>query len=398
MKDNGYLALSNYRVPRIYMLSRYAEVDNTGEFQTKGDIKILYTVMQNIRILIVRMAYRNLSRSLTIAIRYGIVRTQFKDKAGSNEERSIIDYQTHQFKLIPLLAYSYAFVFVYKRLMDDFATLKKQIKAGDLSGIGDMHTISSGTKAFYTWMTLKGMEECRQACGGAGYSMHSGLPTLAQDYAAQVTYEGDNTVMAQQCARFLVKSMSKLMKGEKLTGWVSYLNNVSEVSEFTCKAEKPEDFDCLETLEEMMMVRACRMIGDTCMKIAQSKEPMQTRWNEMFQQELVDMSRVHTMLVTFQIFKNGIKSSWLQESTKKHLCNLCKVFAAYDVSKDCQELFECEYFQPGHSKMLGEYVKLVFAKIRPQMLPLVESFGNNDNILNSCIGNFYGDIYENQLE
>jgi acyl-CoA oxidase len=58
--------------------------------------------------------------------------------------------------------------------------------------------------------------------------MHSGLPTLVQDYAAQCTYEGDNTVMAQQCARFLVKSIGKIFKGETLTGWVSYLNNFND--------------------------------------------------------------------------------------------------------------------------------------------------------------------------
>lgn len=231
MKDNGYMAFNNVRISRINMLNRYAEVDEKGNFSQKGNLKILYTVMQNIRILIIRMAYRNLSRGLVIAIRYAIVRTQFQDKAGSDEERSIMDYQTHHFKLIPLLSQCYAFLFVHKRLLADFNTIKKQIKAGDLSEIGNMHTISSGTKAFYTWMVLKGLEECRQACGGAGYSLHSGLPTLLQDYAAQVTYEGDNTVMAQQCARFLVKSVAKLFKGTKLTGWVSYLNAVPEVLE-----------------------------------------------------------------------------------------------------------------------------------------------------------------------
>jgi len=145
------------------MLCRYAEVDCNGVFRSKGDIKILYTVMQSIRILIVRMAYKNLSRGLTIAIRYGIVRTQFKDKAGSEDERQIMDYQTHQFKLIPLLSSCYAFVFVYQRLHDDFDIMKRKIKEGDLSGINDLHTISSGTKAFYTWMALEGLETCRQA-------------------------------------------------------------------------------------------------------------------------------------------------------------------------------------------------------------------------------------------
>lgn len=163
MKDNGYMAMNHIRIPRFNMLSQYAEVDKKGNFKPKGNLKILYTVMQSIRILIIRMAYTQLSRGLTIAIRYGIVRTQFKDKSGSNEERAIIDYQTHQFKLIPLLCQCYAFVFAHKRMQDDYNSIKKMIKKGDLSKIGDLHTISSGMKSFYTWMTLDGLEVCRQS-------------------------------------------------------------------------------------------------------------------------------------------------------------------------------------------------------------------------------------------
>ena len=398
MKDNGYMCLNHIRIPRNYMLSRYAEVDEEGKYKVKGNLKILYTVMQSIRILIVRMSYKHLSRGLAIAIRYGIVRTQFKDKAGSDQERAIIDYQTHQFKLIPLLSTCYALVFTNQRLANDFSILKKKIKAGDLSGINDLHTISSGMKAFYTWMTLEGLEVCRQACGGAGYSLHSGLPTLIQDYAGTVTYEGDNTVMAQQCAKFLVKSLGKIMKGEKLTGWVSYLNNVQDITEYKCQAKSPEDFDNLDTLEEMMMVKACFLIGDVCLKMVQGSEHINTKWNEMYQQELVEMARAHTLFVTFQIFKDGIKSSLLQEATKKHLYNLCKIFAANEVNNNCGPLFECGYFSAGHQKMNLEFIKMQFKLVRPVMLPLIESFGNNDNILNSCIGNFYGDIFENQLE
>jgi len=159
MKDNGYMAFNHIRIPRNHMLNRYAEVDREGNYRELGNLKILYTVMQSIRILIVRMAFTTLAKGLTIAIRYAIVRTQFKDKHGSNEERPIMDYLTHQFKLIPLLSQTYAFMFVCRRLQNEFASLKKKIKQGDLSEIGLMHTISSGTKAFYTWMVQSGLEE-----------------------------------------------------------------------------------------------------------------------------------------------------------------------------------------------------------------------------------------------
>jgi acyl-CoA oxidase len=40
------------------------------------------------------------------------------------------------------------------------------------------------------------MIQVRQALGGAGYTAWSGLPRLIEDYSPQVTFEGDNTVMA----------------------------------------------------------------------------------------------------------------------------------------------------------------------------------------------------------
>lgn len=48
--------------------------------------------------------------------------------------------------------------------------------------------------------------------------------------------------------------------------------------------------------------------------------------------------------------------------------------------------------------MLLDYIKSLLKAIRPQVLALIECYGINDNILNSTIGNSYGDIYETQLE
>lgn len=48
--------------------------------------------------------------ALTIAIRYGTVRRQFSHKEGE-PEKQILNYASHQFRLMPLLALSYAMHF-----------------------------------------------------------------------------------------------------------------------------------------------------------------------------------------------------------------------------------------------------------------------------------------------
>lgn len=58
-----------------------------------------------------------------------------------------------------------------------------------------MHHLSAGFKATFSRIAYDGIDQCRQACGGAGFSAHSGLVSLQTDYAPNTTYEGDNTVM-----------------------------------------------------------------------------------------------------------------------------------------------------------------------------------------------------------
>ena len=41
---------------------------------------------------------------------------------------------------------------------------------------------------------------------------------------------------------------------------------------------------------------------------------------------------------------------------------------------------------------------ILVKKIRPQLIPIVESYHVPDEILLSTIGNSYGDIYENKLD
>lgn len=76
----------------------------------------------------------------------------------------------------------------------------------------------------------------RQACGGAGFSAWSGLPALVFDYAPHTTFEGDNTVMAQQSSKYLFKNVKNIQKGFKATGIFKYLNNVEDLCSKKCPA------------------------------------------------------------------------------------------------------------------------------------------------------------------
>ena len=69
-------------------------------------------------------------------------------------------------------------------------------------------------KDVFTQDNLDGILQMRQSLGGAGYSAWSGIPSVFDDVNATVTFEGDNTVMAQQCFNYLQKMVERVLKGK----------------------------------------------------------------------------------------------------------------------------------------------------------------------------------------
>jgi acyl-CoA oxidase len=54
--DNGWLSFSNYRIPRTNHLSRFCEIDKEGDFDLKGDPRLIYRIMVSTRMLLIQGA------------------------------------------------------------------------------------------------------------------------------------------------------------------------------------------------------------------------------------------------------------------------------------------------------------------------------------------------------
>ena len=76
------------------MLSRFSEVDKDGNFNVTGDLRVLYSIMVNIRSSIIYAAGKELLRGLKVAVRYSVCRRQFSTQVGTKVERKILDYQS----------------------------------------------------------------------------------------------------------------------------------------------------------------------------------------------------------------------------------------------------------------------------------------------------------------
>ena len=60
--------------------------------------------------------------------------------------------------------------------------------------------------------------------------------------------------------------------------------------------------------------------------------------------------------------------------------------------------YDAGYFKQGDQALIEEGYKLLLEKLRPQAIPLIELISLPDDILQSAIGNSYGDIYETHFE
>ena len=127
-------------------------------------------------------------KALTIALRYSAIRRQFGNPG--EPEKKILDYSTHQYRLIPLLATAYAMHFAsieVRRIYDELMGRLESMKPDDpdakeiIDALKETHATSAGLKAFCTWTTLNTIEQSRQACGGHGYSSYNGLVSLMKD-------------------------------------------------------------------------------------------------------------------------------------------------------------------------------------------------------------------------
>lgn len=152
------------------------------------------------RLQLLTQSHNSLSKALQIAIRYGIVRTQFKNykdpTTGKVVERKLLDYQTHLNRIAPLLAFNFAMAFGSHHLYGSYDQMISNVEQKqDFSMLGPMHTILSGVKALWCNVAYEGAKTIRECCGAAGFSQFSALPSVIENVSSYVTLEGDSVVM-----------------------------------------------------------------------------------------------------------------------------------------------------------------------------------------------------------
>ncbi len=106
--DNGWIQFSGIRIPRENMLMKWAKLTPDGHYTPPPSPQIVYATLIGERLGVVQVFHDVISQAVTIAVRYGAVRRQ-----GPKDEQ-LLDYQSHQFLLMPVVAGVYTVRFTYK--------------------------------------------------------------------------------------------------------------------------------------------------------------------------------------------------------------------------------------------------------------------------------------------
>ena len=393
--DNGRLSFDQVRVPRTNLLNRYGDLDEHGTYtspienQTGRFFTMLGTLVRG-RISVAGGAGAATRTALTLALTYAGHRRQFAPP-GADEEVLLLDYRTHQRKLLPALAKSYALMFAQNELvslMHDVQTAGDQAKEHDQR---ELEARAAGIKAVATSHATTTIQTCREACGGAGYLAVNRLPALKADTDVFTTFEGDNTVLLQLVAKGLLTDYRDSFGDLDTLGMVRFgakqfagvviertaarglIQRLIESAPGRDSESGPLDRGWqLELFED----RERHLLETVAMRLRKASKPdadLFTVFNNA-QDHVVEAARAHVDRTILESFVAAIEACTDANATAM-LGQLCDLYALHSIEQDKGWFLEHGRITPARSKQVTAAVNDLCATLRPHAQDLVDAFG-----------------------
>ncbi|MCQ9166077.1 acyl-CoA dehydrogenase [Arthrobacter sp. STN4] len=403
--DNGRLHFSNVRIPRTNLLNRYGDVAGDGSYSSsitspgRRFFTMLGTLVQG-RVSLDGAAVGASKVALKIAIQYATERRQF-NAASDTEEVVLLDYQRHQRRLLPRLATTYAAAFAHEELLQKFDGVFSGTHDTD-EDRQDLETLAAALKSLSTWHALDTLQECREACGGAGFMVENRLTSLRADLDVYATFEGDNTVLLQLVAKRLLADYSKdfrnldfgvlarfvVGQAADLTWNKSGLRQVAQFvadsgsAQKSAKALRDED-----TQHELLAGRVQSMVSDIGAALKDAGKLPKDKAAELFnsnQNALIEAARAHAELLQWEAFTEALRRIG-DPGTRKVLARLRDLFGLTLIEKHLDWYLMNGRISMQRARTLAPYINRILTKLRPHALDLVDAFGYGPEHLRATI-------------
>ena len=374
--DNGRIWFKEVHISRENLLNRFGEVSPEGLYSSPipSASKRFFTMLGTLvggRVCVSIAGLSATKKALALAIRYAAQRRQF---GRENEvETLILDYQTHQRKLLIPLAKTYALHFAHRYMTDRYV-------AQSATDGREIESLAAGLKAISTWHTTHTIQTCREACGGNGYLADNHFASLKADTDVFTTFEGDNTVLLQLVAKSRLSAFKQLFHDSKFFGLLRYIveqaaTAIIELNPISTRQSDSEhlrdpDFhrSAFQYREQVSLSAVARRLKKRIDKRMDAYEAfMET------QQHLVEMAEAyidHVILTQFQTAIAACQEVSLQAILQK----LCTLYALSTIEQHRAWFLEYGYIEGKKSKAIQREVNLLCKELRPDALALVEAF------------------------
>ncbi|MDT0632144.1 acyl-CoA dehydrogenase [Rubrivirga sp. S365] len=387
--DNGRVWFSDVRVPRTALLGRYASVSPEGVYSSpipsagKRFFVMLGTLVGG-RIAVGAAANSAAKAGLTVAVRYGARRRQFGPAGGP--EVVVLDYLSHQRRLLPLVATSYGLNFALHALAEDFAALDADADTREVEGR------AAALKSMASWHATRALQEAREACGGEGFRWSARIAHRKADSDIFTTFEGDNTVLQLQVAKGLLGGYRQEFEDLNAWGMLRYLREQADVrlGEVNPLARRNTDEAHLldpawhrtlfERRERTLLVQvAARLKG----RIDRGDDSFDA-FVEV-QDHLLTLARANAERLVLEAFQDAVER--VEDAQLQNTLRLtCALYALEHVERDRGWFLEQNLFDGPVSKAIRTQVNALLGRLRPVAVELVDAFGIPDELLGSEIG------------
>lgn len=381
--DNGVIYFDHVVIPKENMLDRFSSVNEAGKFESPiaSDNRRFFTMLGTLvggRIGIPRSGNAAAKSGLTIAIRYGDQRRQFGPEGGS--EVPILNYRTHQRRLMPLLANTYALHFALQYLTERFLNRKEE-------EMQEIEALAAGLKSFATWNTTATLQECREACGGKGYLSENRIEVLKNDSDIYTTFEGDNTVLMQLVAKsrltefrqeFANMSVFTILNyvAEKAKTGITEMNPITVRNTDEAHLLDPEfQLNAFKYRERDILTSAAKRLKRHIDSGMDSFDAF-----NVCQHHLVQVGFAYIERIILEKFIEQVEQT-TNEGCKVVLKKLCDLFALSQLNKNKGWYLEQGYMEGVKTKAIRRMVNQLCWEIRQDAVPLTDAF----KIPESCL-------------
>ncbi|WP_067480353.1 acyl-CoA dehydrogenase family protein [Nocardia amamiensis] len=401
--DNGRIAFDHVRVPRENLLNRYADVAPDGTYSSDIDnpSRRFFTTLGTLvrgRVSVGGAAAAGARVALSIAVRYALKRRQFADP-DTGVETVLLDYRSHQRRLLPLLAKSYALAFA----QNDLVRRMHLVQTGQDLEPGAQRALekrAAGLKVAQTRHATRAIQECREACGGAGYLTENRLVTLKADTDVFTTFEGDNIVLTQLVAKELLTAYADEIRDLDALGWVRFAATMagdvvrkrSGVRQLIQtlrdrSGESVDDGDLSRRAVQLQLFadREDYLVRTAAHRLrarAQDTCPFEAFNNA--QDHILAAGSAHIDRLVLEAFIEGIAG--IDDPDARELAgSMCDLYVYATIEENQAWFIMHRFMSVERAKAVRRGVNELVDRLRPHALPLVEAMGVPESMLRAAM-------------